>query len=69
MGFYKQLELFDMRPYTTKQSVCYKQFTAIGIPELHFKDVVQLTEYKQLELDLFPQVSNLMEIKFPELAA
>lgn len=69
MGFYKQLELFDMRPYTTKQSVFNKQLTAIGVSELHFKDVVQPIEYTQLELDLFPQASNLMEIKFPELAA
>jgi hypothetical protein len=54
MGFCEQLELFDLRPYTTKQSVSDKQFTIIGVQELNFKDVVK-HKHIQLELDLFPQ--------------
>jgi hypothetical protein len=69
MSFCKQLELFDIRSYTTKQSVCNEQFTNISVSELHFRDVIQPMKYIQLELDLFPTVSNLMEIEFLELAA
>ncbi|WP_143289223.1 hypothetical protein [Brunnivagina elsteri] len=69
MSFCKQLELFDMRPYTTKQFVSKEQFITLGVSELHFKNVLQPIEYIQLELNLFPSVSNLMEIEFLELAA
>ncbi|MBE9129256.1 MULTISPECIES: hypothetical protein [unclassified Coleofasciculus] len=51
MGNHKQLELFDLRTYTSKQSA------AIDREEKQFEEVRQCVQYKQLELDLFPQQS------------
>lgn len=53
MVFYEQLELFDLRPYTTN---CDKKFIISDVPELqNEEDVVKPTEHIQLEPDLSPQ--------------
>ena len=51
MGNYEQLELFDLRAYTSEQPA------AIDREEEQFEEVRQCIQYKQLELDLFPQQS------------
>ena len=51
MGNHKQLELFDLRAYTSEQPA------AIDREEEQFEEVRQCIQYKQLELDLFPQQS------------
>jgi len=51
MGNHKQLELFDLRAYTSEQPA------VIDSEEEHFDDVRQCVQYEQLELDLFPQLS------------
>ncbi|CUR32201.1 hypothetical protein PL9214430173 [Planktothrix tepida PCC 9214] len=45
---YKQLELFDLRPYTCKESAT-KTY-----PVQPMEEIYQCCEYQQLELDLFP---------------
>jgi len=60
---YKQLELFDLQPYTSKQP------TAIDDEEEPFEEIQQCVEYKQLELDLFPQLSDKTPIELLRLAA
>lgn len=49
MGNHRQLELFDLRPYTSKQP------TAVDGDEEQLEEIRQCVEYEQLELDLFPQ--------------
>jgi len=51
MENHKQLELFDLRAYTSEQP------TAIDREEEQFEEVRQCIQYKQLELELFPQQS------------
>jgi hypothetical protein len=51
MGNHKQLELFDLRAYRSEQPA------AIDCEEEQFEEVRQCIQYKQLELDLFPQQS------------
>jgi hypothetical protein len=51
MGNHKQLELFDLRTYTSEQPA------VIDSEEEQFEEVRQCVQYKQLELDLFPQQS------------
>src|SRR4028119_1894475 len=63
MESYKQLELFDLQPYTSKQP------TAIDGEEELFEEIQQCVEYKQLELDLFPQLSDKTPIELLRLAA
>ncbi|PHM08034.1 hypothetical protein [Nostoc sp. 'Peltigera malacea cyanobiont' DB3992] len=63
MDFYKQLELFDLRLYTSKH------FTANDGEEKQFEEVPQPIEYEQLELDLFPELTCLIPIKLMKLAA
>ncbi|MDZ8026927.1 MAG: hypothetical protein RMX97_19850 [Nostoc sp. DedQUE11] len=52
MGNHKQLELFDLRLYTSKQP------SVLDAREVQVKDTRPSVEYKQLELDLFPQKSH-----------
>ncbi len=66
---YKQLELFDMQAYTTKKPVYNGRVLADGISKQHIEDAIIPIKYEQLELELFPQESNLLEIDFVELAA
>jgi hypothetical protein len=69
MVFYEQLELFDVRPYMTEQPIHTEQSVTVGIKEQQFNEVPLYVEYKQLELDLFSQSSNLIEIESMKLAA
>ena len=54
MGNYEQLELFDLPPYTSKQT------TAINVEGKQVDETQKRIEYKykQLELDLFPEASH-----------
>ncbi|RUS94866.1 hypothetical protein DSM107003_35430 [Trichormus variabilis SAG 1403-4b] len=63
MVFYKQLELFDLSIYTSEHS------NATDGKQEQVKEVPQCVEYEQLELDLFPEPSYLIPIKFMEFAA
>lgn len=58
-----QLELFDLRHYTSEQSA------AIESQEQLFKQTRQDVEYIQLELDLFPEQSQKIFLPFVRLAA
>lgn len=49
MGNYEQLELFDLRAYTSEQP------TASDGEEKPFEEIQQSIDCEQLELDLFPQ--------------
>lgn len=66
MVSYKQLELFDLRPYTSKQP---KQSAVVCIEEKQFEEVSQSVKYEQLELDLFPEQSEPNHVEFVKLAA
>ena len=63
MESYKQLELFDLQPYTSKQP------TAIDGEEELFEEIQECVEYKQLELNLFPQLSDETPTELVRLAA
>ncbi len=49
MNNYVQLELFDLRSYTSEQSSVTEEVTEL------VEEIQQLSNYKQLELDLFRQ--------------
>lgn len=66
---YKQLELFDLKPYTTNKPVCKERILINSVSRLDIKGISKPIKYKQLELDLFSQKSNLVEVEFLELAA
>ncbi|MEG4865464.1 MULTISPECIES: hypothetical protein [unclassified Microcoleus] len=63
MENYIQLELFDLRLYTSEQPT-----VADGEAE-QFEEIQQCVEYEQLELDLFPQPSYVRPKTFVRLAA
>ncbi len=63
MGKFKQLELFDLQPYTSEQ------LTAIDGEVERFEKIRQGVEYEQLELDLFPQPFYETFIELVRLAA
>ncbi len=63
MGNHKQLELFDLQPYTSEQPA------AIDGEQERFEETRQGVEYKQLELDLFPQQSHQTPTELVRLAA
>ncbi len=52
MGNHKQLELFDLRLYTSKQP------SVLNAREVQVRETRPCVEYKQLELDLFPHKSH-----------
>jgi hypothetical protein len=59
----EQLELFDLRPYTSSQ------LADKGNEVLQIVRVRSQIEYEQLELDLFPQQSEKALTEFTKLAA
>jgi hypothetical protein len=63
MDNYVQLELFDLRAYTSEQA------SATDGEEEQIEAVSPCVEYKQLELDLFPQTSYTIPIEVLKLAA
>ena len=64
MVSYKQLELFDLRPYTSKLP---DQAATIDVEEKQFEEVSQPVEYEQLELNLFPEQSDSSPVEFVKL--
>lgn len=58
-----QLELFDLRPYTSEQPA------AIESQEQLFEQTQQDVDYRQLELDLFPEQAQKIFLPFVRLAA
>ncbi|WP_066376955.1 hypothetical protein [Anabaena sp. CA = ATCC 33047] len=63
MENHKQLELFDLRPYTSNQP------SLMNEQEQQVKETRSCNEYKQLELDLFPQKSHKNPKQFVRLVA
>ncbi|AFY46835.1 hypothetical protein Nos7524_0936 [Nostoc sp. PCC 7524] len=63
MENHKQLELFDLRSYTSNQP------SLIHGQEQQIKETRSCIEYKQLELDLFPQKSHKNPKQFVRLVA
>jgi len=63
MENYIQLELFDLRLYTSDQPT-----VADGEAE-QFEEIQPCVEYEQLELDLFPQPPYVRRKTFVRLAA
>jgi hypothetical protein len=65
---YQQLELFDLDLYTVKIPIAMEVAT-METKEKQTKNAVLNLEGKQLEIDLFPQSSNLTVVDFLKLAA
>lgn len=63
MENYIQLELFDLRLYTSEQP------TVVDGEAEPFEEIQPCVEYRQLELDLFPQISYVRPKTFVRLAA
>ncbi|HAA30108.1 MAG TPA: hypothetical protein DCE56_23505 [Cyanobacteria bacterium UBA8553] len=52
MGNHEQLELFDLRPYTSKQLI------AVNSEDEQLEETQQCIKYEQLKLDLFPEAPH-----------
>lgn len=63
MGNHKQLELFDLHLYTSKQP------SMLDEREAQIKEARPCVEYEQLELDLFPKKSHKNPKQFMRLVA
>lgn len=63
MNDYEQLELFDLRPYTSEQ------VPVIEVEEQQVEEIFSSVEYEQLELDLFPQQPSVISILLTATAA
>ncbi|MBD2566361.1 hypothetical protein [Anabaena lutea] len=63
MDKYKQLELFDLQPYTSEQLIATEDVVEL------VEEIQKPSAYKQLELNLFPLQIYLTPLEFMELAA